>query len=88
MDGVPNSILLELALIFGVSFYYMLIGALPFTACDPMEWIHWNLSQQRRHLGLPPANKPWGEISHYGATFLKAQVVGNGPVNCGAKAGT
>jgi hypothetical protein len=27
-----------------------------------------------------------GEISHYGAAFLKsAQTVGNGPVSCGAK---
>jgi hypothetical protein len=33
-----------------------------------------------------PANKPQGEISHYGAAFLKStQRVENGPVSCGAK---
>ncbi|HUN96616.1 MAG TPA: AAA family ATPase [Bradyrhizobium sp.] len=33
----------------GVTFYQMLTGALPFTATDPMEWVHCHLAR------LPPA---------------------------------
>ena len=47
----------------GVTFYQMLTGALPFTAADPMEWVHCHIARQpvpparasrdiaRRHLG-------------------------------------
>jgi predicted ATPase/signal transduction histidine kinase len=30
----------------GVTFYQMLTGALPFTAADPMEWVHCHLTRQ------------------------------------------
>jgi PAS domain S-box-containing protein len=30
----------------GVTFYQMLIGALPFTAADPMEWVHCHLARR------------------------------------------
>jgi PAS domain S-box-containing protein len=30
----------------GVTFYQMLTGALPFTASDPMEWVHCHVAQQ------------------------------------------
>jgi serine/threonine protein kinase len=35
----------------GVTFYEMLVGALPFTANDPMEWVHCHIAQP------PPAPK-------------------------------
>ncbi|MBV8963775.1 MAG: serine/threonine protein kinase, partial [Hyphomicrobiales bacterium] len=37
----------------GVTFYQMLTGALPFTAADPMEWVHCHLA---RH-PVPPAER-------------------------------
>ncbi len=30
----------------GVTFYEMLTGALPFTAADPMEWVHCHIARQ------------------------------------------
>jgi PAS domain S-box-containing protein len=30
----------------GISFYQMLTGALPFTAADPMEWVHCHIARQ------------------------------------------
>jgi serine/threonine protein kinase len=30
----------------GVTFYQMLTGAMPFTAADPMEWVHCHLARQ------------------------------------------
>jgi PAS domain S-box-containing protein len=37
----------------GVTFYQMLTGALPFTASDPMEWVHCHVARQP----LPPAER-------------------------------
>jgi serine/threonine protein kinase len=37
----------------GVTFYQMLTGALPFTAADPMEWVHCHLARQP----VPPAER-------------------------------
>ena len=37
----------------GVTFYQMLTGALPFTATDPMEWVHCHLARQP----VPPAER-------------------------------
>src|SRR6516162_5543536 len=31
---------------FGVTLYRMLVGALPFTASDPMEWVHCHIARQ------------------------------------------
>src|SRR6516165_7813696 len=44
----------------GVTFYQMLTGALPFTAVDPMEWVHCHIARQPappgdRVPGLPSA---------------------------------
>ena len=30
----------------GVTFYEMLTGTLPFTAADPMEWVHCHIARQ------------------------------------------
>ncbi|WP_051390058.1 AAA family ATPase [Bradyrhizobium sp. Ec3.3] len=37
----------------GVTFYQMLTGALPFSATDPMEWVHCHLARRP----LPPAER-------------------------------
>jgi PAS domain S-box-containing protein len=37
----------------GVTFYQMLTGALPFTAADPMEWVHCHIARQ----AVPPAER-------------------------------
>jgi len=37
----------------GVTFYEMLTGALPFTASDPMEWVHCHLARQP----VPPSER-------------------------------
>src|SRR6516162_4773957 len=37
----------------GVTFYHMLTGALPFTAVDPMEWVHCHLARRP----VPPAGR-------------------------------
>ena len=38
---------------FGVTFYQMLTGVLPFTAADPMEWVHCHIARQP----VPPAER-------------------------------
>ena len=35
----------------GVTFYQMLTGVLPFTASDPMEWVHCHVARRP----VPPA---------------------------------
>jgi PAS domain S-box-containing protein len=45
---------------FGVTLYEMLTGALPFTASDPMEWVHCHIARQpalpsERLSSVPPA---------------------------------
>lgn len=37
----------------GITFYEMLTGGLPFTAADPMEWVHCHIARQ------PPAPSEW-----------------------------
>jgi PAS domain S-box-containing protein len=37
----------------GVSFYQMLTGSLPFTASDPMEWVHCHIARKP----IPPAER-------------------------------
>src|SRR6202020_881125 len=44
----------------GVTFYQMLTGGLPFTASDPMEWVHCHIARRplppgERVKGLPPS---------------------------------
>ncbi|MGF6856526.1 trifunctional serine/threonine-protein kinase/ATP-binding protein/sensor histidine kinase [Paraburkholderia sp. CI3] len=38
---------------FGVTLYQMLTGALPFTAADPMEWVHCHIARQP----VPPSER-------------------------------
>ncbi len=38
---------------FGVTFYQMLTGVLPFAASDPMEWVHCHIARQP----APPAER-------------------------------
>ena len=40
----------------GVTFYRMLTGVLPFTASDPMEWVHCHVARQP----IPPAKRTSG----------------------------
>ena len=42
---------------FGVTLYEMFTGSLPFTAADPMEWVHCHIARQP----LPPEERP-GDI--------------------------
>src|SRR5260370_17591817 len=37
----------------GVMFYQMLTGSLPFTAADPMEWVHCHIARKP----LPPSER-------------------------------
>ncbi|MFY9958027.1 MAG: serine/threonine-protein kinase, partial [Bradyrhizobium sp.] len=40
----------------GVTFYEMLTGTLPFTAADPMEWVHCHIARQP----MPPSERVGG----------------------------
>ena len=48
----------------GVTFYEMLTGTLPFTAADPMEWVHCHIARQpappnERVAGVPGRSPRW-----------------------------
>ena len=51
----------------GVTFYQMLTGALPFTASDPLEWVHCHIARQP----VPPANRRAGIPRPVSAIVLK-----------------
>ena len=42
----------------GVTFYQMLTGSLPFTASDPMEWVHCHIARTPAHPGVRVKNVP------------------------------
>jgi predicted ATPase/signal transduction histidine kinase/GAF domain-containing protein len=51
----------------GVTFYQMLTGSLPFTAADPLEWVHCHVARQP----LPPAMRLTGIPEPVSAIIMK-----------------
>jgi predicted ATPase/signal transduction histidine kinase len=51
----------------GVSFYEMLTGTLPFTAADPMEWVHCHIARQP----VPPSERVSGVPVQLSAIVLR-----------------
>lgn len=51
----------------GVTFYQMLSGALPFTAADPMEWVHSHIARR----AVPPADRMAGVPGAVSAIIMK-----------------
>ena len=51
----------------GVTFYEMLTGALPFTAADPMEWVHCHIARQP----VPPDERAAGIPGPLSAIVMK-----------------
>jgi PAS domain S-box-containing protein len=51
----------------GVTFYEMLTGTLPFTAADPMEWVHCHIARQP----MPPNERVGGVLGPLSAIVMK-----------------
>jgi PAS domain S-box-containing protein len=51
----------------GVTFYEMLTGTLPFTATDPMEWVHCHIARQP----MPPSERVGGVPGPLSAVVMK-----------------
>src|ERR1700687_1807175 len=51
----------------GVTFYEMLTGTLPFTAADPMEWVHCHIARQP----MPPSEQVAGVPGPLSAIVMK-----------------
>ncbi len=51
----------------GVTYYEMLTGALPFTAADPMEWVHCHIARQP----MPPGERAEGIPGPLSAIAMK-----------------
>src|SRR6202140_5193544 len=51
----------------GVTFYEMLTGTLPFTAVDPMEWVHCHIARQP----MPPSERVGGVPGPLSAIVMK-----------------
>ncbi|MBV8587705.1 MAG: serine/threonine-protein kinase PknK, partial [Verrucomicrobia bacterium] len=51
----------------GVTFYQMIVGALPFTASDPMEWVHCHVAREPE----PPAERTEGIPETVSAIIMK-----------------
>jgi len=51
----------------GVTFYEMLTGTLPFTAADPMEWVHCHIARQP----MPPSERVGGVPASLSAIVMK-----------------
>jgi PAS domain S-box-containing protein len=51
----------------GVTFYEMLTGQLPFTAADPMEWVHCHIARQP----VPPDERVAGFLGPLSAIVMK-----------------
>src|SRR6201999_1112216 len=51
----------------GITFYEMLTGTLPFTAADPMEWVHCHIARQP----VPPGERVAGVPGPLSAIVMK-----------------
>ncbi len=51
----------------GITLYQMLTGTLPFTAADPMEWVHCHIARKP----VPPAERLKGVPSAVSAVIMK-----------------
>ena len=51
----------------GITFYQMLTGSLPFTATDPMEWVHCHIARQP----VPPAERVPGVPAGVSAIVMR-----------------
>ncbi len=51
----------------GITFYEMLTGQLPFTAADPMEWVHCHIARQP----MPPSKRVGGVPTPLSAIVMK-----------------
>ncbi len=51
----------------GVTFYEMLTGVLPFTASDPLEWVHCHIARQ----ALPPDKRNVAVPAQLAAIVMK-----------------
>src|ERR1700676_3083579 len=51
----------------GITFYEMLTGHLPFTAADPMEWVHCHIARQP----VPPNERLAGVLGQLSAIVMK-----------------
>ena len=49
----------------GVTLYQMLTGTLPFTASDPMEWVHCHIARQPVPPGRALAERSGGTLGHH-----------------------
>ena len=55
----------------GVTFYEMLTGSLPFTATDPMEWVHCHIARQPRRTQRAVKKRSRGSLRYHDEAALE-----------------